>query len=52
MSTHESVQPVDLVTLAAEYHALADTTSRRIVVCAGTGCIAGGTVSGHIPINR
>ncbi len=38
---------VDLAALAAEHERLARTTTRRIVVCAGSGCIASGAVAVH-----
>lgn len=35
---------LDLNTIAASYKAKSDTIHRRVVICAGTGCIAGGSM--------
>jgi len=47
MSTHDPAVITDLAALAAEHEALARTTTRRVVVCAGSGCIASGALQVH-----
>ncbi len=42
-STVTAAAIVDLEAVARTYHALADTFQRRVIICAGTGCVANGS---------
>ncbi len=39
-----AVEPIHLEQIAARYAASTEKLSRRIVICAGTGCVAGGSL--------
>ncbi|MBD3222196.1 4Fe-4S dicluster domain-containing protein [bacterium] len=47
MSNSQDVLIADLAELAREHRSLADTTTHRLVVCAGSGCIASGALAVH-----
>lgn len=47
LETTVNLETVDLESVAGEYQAAARNVTRRVVICAGTGCMAGGALKVH-----